>query len=139
MFNLILHLPAKQDILNQANSAIMDIEVFRKLALSFPETIEAPHFEKTSFRINKGKIFATLDAKAGNACLKLSEVDQSIFCGIDAATIYPVNNKWGKQGWTIIALKTVKKNILKDALSKAYLVAVPKKVAQKKIVINKQL
>lgn len=28
------------------------------LALSFPETSEAPHFDKTSFRV-RGKIFAT--------------------------------------------------------------------------------
>jgi hypothetical protein len=35
---------------------------FRELALSFPEATEAPHFEKTSFRV-KNKIFATLDLK----------------------------------------------------------------------------
>lgn len=39
---------------------MVSIEAFRKLALSFPEVTEEPHFEKTSFRV-KGKIFATYD------------------------------------------------------------------------------
>ncbi len=41
---------------------MVSIEIFRKLAMSFPETTEEPHFEKTSFRIKK-KIFATFDEK----------------------------------------------------------------------------
>jgi hypothetical protein len=32
---------------------------FRKLALSMPDAVEVPHFERTSFRIGK-KIFATM-------------------------------------------------------------------------------
>lgn len=41
---------------------MFSIESFRKLAMSFPNATELPHFEKTSFRINK-KIFATFDEK----------------------------------------------------------------------------
>lgn len=37
----------------------MDSESIRRLALSFPDAIEAPHFHFTSFRID-GKIFATM-------------------------------------------------------------------------------
>jgi hypothetical protein len=34
---------------------------FKALAISFPEvSVEAPHFDKTSFRVKK-KIFATLN------------------------------------------------------------------------------
>lgn len=76
---------------------MVDIEAFRDLALSFPDTIELPHFEKTSFRVNK-KIFATLDNKNNRACLMLSEVDQSVFSAHDKSVIYPVPNKWGKKG-----------------------------------------
>ena len=36
--------------------------VFRKLAMSFPDVTEEPHFENTSFRMSK-KIFATFDEK----------------------------------------------------------------------------
>lgn len=45
---------------------MVSIETFRKLALSFENAIEEPHFEKTSFRVNK-KIFATFDEKNNRA------------------------------------------------------------------------
>ncbi|MEP7110140.1 MAG: MmcQ/YjbR family DNA-binding protein [Ferruginibacter sp.] len=112
---------------------MVDIATFKTLAMSFPETVELPHFEKTSFRINS-KIFATLDMANQIACLKLTEIEQSVFCAIDTTMIYPVNNKWGKQGWTFIDLKKVKKTILKDALSKAYLAVTPSKITTKKII-----
>jgi predicted DNA-binding protein (MmcQ/YjbR family) len=50
---------------------MVSFETLRKLALSFPETTEEPHFEKTSFRVKK-KIFATYDGKNKTACVKLS-------------------------------------------------------------------
>lgn len=105
---------------------MVDIDSFRQLALSFPDTNEQPHFEKTSFRVEK-KIFATLDTKNSRACLALTEIDQSVFSAYDKTIIYPVPNKWGKQGWTFVELKKVPKGMLKDALKQAY-----KKVTVKK-------
>lgn len=98
---------------------MVDIEAFRKLALSFPEAVEAPHFEKASFRFKK-KIFATLDVKEKRSVLKLSPEDQSVFCDYDSSVFYPVPNKWGKQGWTIMELKKVRKDMCKDAVGQAY-------------------
>lgn len=94
-------------------------ETFRKLALSYPQAEELPHFEKTSFRI-KNKIFATLSSEKNRACIKLSENDQYSFCAFDETVIYPVQNKWGLQGWTMIDLKKVKMKILKQALNASY-------------------
>jgi len=105
------------------------IQTFRKMAMSFPETAEAPHFEKTSFRVNK-KIFATLSEKDKIACLKFSEIDQSSFCSYDPAIIYPVPNKWGKQGWTFIVLAKIKKEMLLDALTTAYCEVAPKHLSK---------
>lgn len=93
--------------------------VFRQLAMSFPGVAEQPHFDNASFRINK-KIFATLDEEKGQASIKLSPIDQNVFCAFNKDVIYPVSNKWGVQGWTIINLELVKKAMLKDALSIAY-------------------
>ncbi len=90
----------------------------RELALSFPDATEEPHFEKPSFRIKK-KIFATLDLKKSLVCVKFTEMQQSVFA-YDPKVIYPVPNAWGKQGWTFIDLKKVKKAVLKDALKAAY-------------------
>ena len=98
---------------------MISIKTFKELALSFPETSQKPHFEKTSFRV-KNKIFATLSEETCLAVIKLSEVDQSVFCSIEKSVIYPVNNKWGKQGWTVIDLKKVRKDVLRDALTTAY-------------------
>jgi predicted DNA-binding protein (MmcQ/YjbR family) len=104
---------------------MVTIDTFRQLALSFPEVNEQAHFEKTSFRIGK-KIIATYDEKHNRACVKLSEIDQHVFSSFDKTIIYPVANKWGKQGWTLVELQLVKKIMFKDLLTCAY-----KEVAQK--------
>lgn len=110
---------------------MVTVENFRKYALSFPDVIESPHFEKTSFRINK-KIFATLDTVNKTVVMKLSEIDQSVFCLHNTSIIYPVKGKWGKHGWTCFELKDIKREILKDALAAAYKTVYPK-VAPKKL------
>ena len=107
---------------------MVTIDTFRKLALSFPEAREELHFEKTSFRVKK-KIFATYDDKNKRACIKLSEIDQDVFSSIDRTIIYPIPNKWGKQGWTFIEMKKVHKDLFADALTTAYCEVAPKKLA----------
>ncbi len=104
---------------------MISLKTFRELALSFAEVTEQPHFEKASFRV-KNKIFVTLDEAKHIACVKFSEADQSVYCLIDETIIWPVQNKWGKQGWTLINLKKIKKELLKDALTAAYCSVAPK-------------
>ena len=41
--------------------------------------------------------------------------------------MYPVPNKWGKQGWTHINLKTIPEEMCLDALAAAYSEVAPKK------------
>jgi predicted DNA-binding protein (MmcQ/YjbR family) len=94
-------------------------ENFRNIAMSFPDAVEMPHFEKASFRVKK-KIFATLDEKNERACLKLSISEQDLFSLYDKSSIYPVPNKWGKQGWTFVELTKVKEEMLLDAVTAAY-------------------
>jgi predicted DNA-binding protein (MmcQ/YjbR family) len=102
---------------------------FKKMALRLPEAVEQPHFENTSFRIQK-KIFATLNEKEKRACVKFNEVDQSAFSAYDNTAIYAVPNKWGKQGWTLIELSKVKKEVLEDALKTSYRTVAPKKFVE---------
>jgi predicted DNA-binding protein (MmcQ/YjbR family) len=108
---------------------MVSIDTFRKIALSFPEAIEEPHFEKTSFRVKK-KIFATYDDTKKRACIKLSDIDQDVFSSADNTVIFPVANKWGKQGWTLIEMKKVKKELFVDALTTAYCAVAPKKLGE---------
>ena len=93
---------------------------FRTLALSFPDVEEHPHFDRMAFKVMKRRIFATLHEPSETANLKLSEVDQSVFCSFDKKAVYPVPNKWGLQGWTTIELALVSDELLKDALETAY-------------------
>ncbi|MDN3656964.1 MmcQ/YjbR family DNA-binding protein [Ferruginibacter paludis] len=96
-----------------------NIDQFKKLALSFAETEAAPHFDKTAFRF-KTKIWATLDETEQVACFKLSLKEQSVFCAFDNSIIYPVKNKWGLQGWTLVDLRKIRLGMLKDIASVAY-------------------
>jgi len=98
---------------------MVEIENFRKWALALPGAEEQPHFENQSFRVKK-KIFATLNIKENRACIKLNEIDQSVFCSFQEDIIYPVPNKWGKHGWTLIDLLHVEPELCQDALSTSY-------------------
>ena len=98
---------------------MVNFQTFQRLALSYPNATEQPHFDKTSFRVRK-KIFATVSLKDNKAVLKLSENDQSVFCTLDKNIFSAVNNKWGRQGWTVVDLGKVSKEILVDALGCAY-------------------
>jgi hypothetical protein len=105
-------------------------EDVRKICLSFEETSEAPHFERTSFRV-KNKIFVTMDAEGRQTCLMLSPVDQSVFTDADPENIYPVPNAWGKKGATFVELKKIRKSLFKDAVASAYCKVAPPKLAAK--------
>lgn len=108
---------------------MISIKTFTTIARSFPETAGQPHFEKISFRVAK-KIFATLDVARQQACVKLSEADQDVCCLFDKTIIYPVPNKWGKQGWTIIELKKIPKAMCVDILTTAYSTVAPERLSR---------
>lgn len=97
----------------------MDVDQFRMRALSFPGASESPHFERTSFRVQK-KIFATLAEREGLACLMLSPEDQDVFVALGKPAVYPVPNKWGEKGATFVRLADVNEELLVDALTAAY-------------------
>lgn len=104
-------------------------ETVRAISLSFPATDEAPHMAVTSFRVKK-KIFATLNAPENRACLRFSEIDQDVFCSFAESPFYPVPNKWGRYGWTLVDLGRVDEEMLRDALTVAYCEMAPKHLAK---------
>ena len=97
---------------------MISLAAAKKLALGYEETEEQPHFEKSSVRVKK-KIFVTL------------EENQSVFCSYNKAIVFPVPNKWGKQGCTLVALTKVPKELFQDILTRAYCAVAPKKLADK--------
>ncbi len=107
---------------------MVSLATARQLALSLPEVEEKSHFEKPDFRI-KNKVFAVLHQDTNCMVVKLSVIDQSVFCAFDATVIYPVPGGWGRQGWTMINLKKIKKPMLLDALTMAWKTVAPVKLA----------
>ena len=98
----------------------MTPQQFRTLALALPGTEENPHFDRAAFKVAGRRIFATLHEDSRTVNLKLTPVDQSVFCDFGKKAVYPVPNKWGQQGWTTFNLKTVPKELMVDALETAY-------------------
>jgi len=108
---------------------MITIEQARKAALSLPGTEEKPHFDLTSFRI-KNKIFATIHADKNYMMVKLSPIDQSVFCSYKNDVVFPVPGRWGIQGATFINLKKVKKAMFLDALKTAWKTTAPAKLIE---------
>ena len=105
-------------------------EQARKMALALPETEEKPHFHLTSFRVKK-KIFATIHSDKNYVMVKLTPVDQSVFCSFNDEVVFPVPGGWGKHGATFINLKKVRKSMLLDALTTAWKTVAPTKLVKK--------
>ena len=97
----------------------MTANEFKALALSFPGTIEKPHFDRTAFKVINKRTFATLHEESESANIVLPPKDQEVFCAINKA-VYPVPNKWGTHGWTTFELKKIPYELALDALDTAY-------------------
>ena len=109
---------------------MVSLDDAKKMALAFPEAEEKKHFEKPDFRV-KNKIFAVLHLDKKSMVVKLSVIDQSVFCAFDDTVIYPVPGGWGRRGWTMINLKKVKKAMFLDALTTAWKTVAPPKLVLK--------
>jgi len=109
---------------------MITIEQARRAALSLPETEEYQHFHLPAFRIEK-KIFATIHEDKHFMMVKLSLVDQSVFCSFNKEIIFPVPGGWGRQGSTFINLKKIKKSLFMDALTTAWKNVAPPKITFK--------
>ena len=96
-------------------------------ALSLPEASEEPHFEKNSYRVKK-KIFVTVNAAEDFFVVKLTDLQQSVFCKWDESACHPVPNKWGLQGWTRVYFEKVELEFLKDIVKTSYSNVAPKKL-----------
>lgn len=109
---------------------MLSLQAARKAALSLPEVEEKSHFNIPDFRVKK-KIFASIHEDKKYMMVKLSPVDQSVFCSYDKNIIFPVPGGWGRQGATFIDLRKVKKEMFLDALTTAWKNVAPAKLVQK--------
>lgn len=108
----------------------MTVDEFRALALSLPHTIETPHFERASFRVDapRGKIIATLLAAEATANVFLTVAEQTLLIDAEPAIFSKVPNKWGDKGATTIALAAVDPATALSALKMSWRQAAPPKL-----------
>lgn len=95
----------------------------RRAALQLDGTTEAPHFDRAAFRV--ARIYATLAADSLTANLKLSPDEQAFKCMLAPAVFAPLDNAWGRQGWTAVTLAVVEPAELRQVLEMAWRHALP--------------
>lgn len=106
--------------------AAMNVDAFRRIALSFEGTEEGSHMGHPDFRVH-GRIFATLAAAAqGYGNLLLTPEEQSAFVEELPEIFVPVSGGWGKNGATHVRLAVVSEDVLTGALRTAWKLRVEK-------------
>ena len=93
-------------------------EDLRRIALSLAGTQEAPHFDRTAFKV--ARIYATTPADGLTANLKLDPAEQEFRCLMNPKAFAPVPNAWGRQGWTTVTLTELKPDELAGVLEAAW-------------------
>ena len=108
----------------------MNVEDFRRIALSMPEATEASHMGHPDFRVG-GKIFATIwpDEKWG--MVKLTPEQQHDFVHDEPKIFAPVKGGWGRKGATSVRLEKAGEAKLHRAMTTAWRNTAPKKLAQR--------
>lgn len=85
-------------------------------------TIEAPHVDRAAFKVKR--IYATVLAGSGTANLKFTPDEQTFKVLLAPELFRPLDNAWGKQGWTELTLGPANEDDLRAALTLAWTHAV---------------
>jgi hypothetical protein len=101
------------------------IAAFRAVALSLPEAVEQPHFERASFRV-RNRIFATLRESDGQAVVKLPPEEQAALVAMRPG-VYAIT-PWGRQGWTSVDLGRADPGELRELILEAWRGVAPKRL-----------
>jgi len=98
----------------------MNINDFRRIALSLEGAEESSHMGNPDFRVG-GRIFATLAAeKLGYGNLMLAPEQQAAFVEEMPEVFIPVKGGWGRMGATHVRLDLANEDLLEGALRTAW-------------------
>jgi hypothetical protein len=104
----------------------MNVDDFRRLALSLEGAEESSHMGAPDFRVG-GRIFATLASqRQGYGNLMLTPEQQAAFVGEAPELFVPVSGGWGRSGVTHIRLAAASEDVLAGALQAAWQIRVSK-------------
>lgn len=101
---------------------MVDAERFTRMAMALPQVTSAPHFDRTAFKVKR--TFATLAGDGRSVNLKLTPDEQEFKCQLAPEVFRPIDNGWGRQGWTVMDLAAATKADVQAALEMAYAHAV---------------
>lgn len=101
---------------------MVDSERFSSIALALPDAVSSAHFDRIAFKVKR--TFATLAADGLSANLNFTPNEQELKCQLAPEVFTPIDNGWGRQGWTTIWLGAATENDVKAALAMAYAHAV---------------
>ena len=96
----------------------------RRIALSLEGTVEAPHMERSAFKV--ARIYATLPPDGRSANLMLSLDEQEFRCQRSPAAYAPVAGGWGRMGYTTLTLSALTVDELREVLTIAWRMAQPR-------------
>lgn len=104
----------------------MTLAQARKIALAFPESVEAPHFEYTSFRV-KGKIFATAPPGGGFLHVFVGEEERRAALAAEGAALEEL--EWGARVVGLrVTLAKAPAGLVRHLLELAWTARAPKTV-----------
>lgn len=98
---------------------------FCDIAMRLGNVIQAPHFDRTAFKV--ARIFATLSADGLSANLKLTPDEQEFKCMMAPDLFTAIDNGWGRQGWTRFDIAAASDQDVHAALEMAWRHAQPRK------------
>jgi hypothetical protein len=84
----------------------MTADTFRDLVLGLREVVEGAHMGHADFRAG-GRVFAGLTTDERHATLRLPPAEQAAMMESAPKVFTPAAGAWGRQGWTLMDLRTV--------------------------------
>jgi hypothetical protein len=79
----------------------------------------------------KGAVFLTLNFSKNRICLRLPEVEQSVFVDFAPNVIWKVPNQWGNYGWTLFSIELLEWEVVHEAIIAAMEYVVKRKIEKK--------
>lgn len=98
---------------------MLTADEFREAALSLHDASEGAHMGHPDFRA-AGRIFASLDANETTGTVKLTPEEQETLMREHPSAYTPAAGAWGRQGWTVVHLKSAHHASVRGALLLAW-------------------
>jgi hypothetical protein len=101
---------------------------FRRIALALPEAEERETWGHPTFRV-RDRMFAAMATDGSSASIKATKEAQAALVGSEPA-VFSIPAYVGHHGWVGVALAKVDPEELRELITEAWLMTVPKRLAR---------